>query len=69
MMRPGSRHWQVCDCRNKSFYSHQTMFNAKEARRARFLDVYPVIRDELVEYVRGHGLPELAVEWYRRVSR
>jgi hypothetical protein len=45
------------------------MSDAKDARRARFLDMYPVIRDELVEHVKQLGFPELAAEWYRRVSR
>jgi farnesyl diphosphate synthase len=54
---------------SRSFPSHHTMSNAKEARRTRFLDVFPVIRDELIHYMKQQGLPESAVEWYQRVSR
>ena len=45
------------------------MSDAKAARRARFLDVFLVIRDEVVKYIKQQGFPESAAEWYRRVSR
>ena len=45
------------------------MSDAKIARCARFLNVFLVIRDELVEHIKQQGLPESAAEWYRRVSR
>lgn len=40
----------------------------KAARRAKFEGVYAVIRDELIEHFAGEGMPEEAVEWYRKVS-
>jgi farnesyl diphosphate synthase len=40
----------------------------KAARRKRFEDVFPVIAEELLGYVRGEGMPKDAVEWYERVS-
>jgi farnesyl diphosphate synthase len=40
----------------------------KAARRKRFEDVFPVIAEELLGYVRGEGMPQDAVEWFERVS-
>ena len=37
------------------------------ARRAKFEGVFPKIRDELIEYFAGQGVPQDAVEWYRNV--
>ncbi|GFZ49391.1 (2E,6E)-farnesyl diphosphate synthase [Saitozyma sp. JCM 24511] len=38
----------------------------KAARRKRFEDVFPVIAEELLGYVRGEGMPQDAVEWFER---
>jgi farnesyl diphosphate synthase len=40
----------------------------KAARRKRFEDVFPIIADELLTYVKGEGMPKDAVEWYEKVS-
>ena len=57
-------------CLSVNFPFRRTMSDAKTAHRARFLDeVFPVIRDGLVEHIKQLGLPELAAEWYQRVSR
>jgi hypothetical protein len=40
----------------------------KAARRQRFEDVFPVIAEELLGYVRGEGMPLDAVEWFEKVS-
>lgn len=40
----------------------------KAARRKRFEDVFPVIAEELLGYIRGEGMPQDAVEWYEKVS-
>lgn len=40
----------------------------KAGRRKRFEDVFPVIAEELLGYVRGEGMPADAVEWYEKVS-
>ncbi|GLB41091.1 putative FPP GGPP synthase family protein [Lyophyllum shimeji] len=42
------------------------MASDKAARRARFEAVFDVIRDELVEYCKKEGLPDEALEWYRK---
>ncbi|PFH48501.1 hypothetical protein AMATHDRAFT_65350 [Amanita thiersii Skay4041] len=34
--------------------------------RARFEAVFPVIRDQLLEHVKGEGMPAPALEWYRK---
>jgi farnesyl diphosphate synthase len=39
----------------------------KAARRQRFEDVFPVIAEELLGYVRGEGMPQDAVEWFEKV--
>jgi farnesyl diphosphate synthase len=39
----------------------------KAARRKRFEDVFPIIADELLAYVKGEGMPQDAVEWYEKV--
>ncbi|KAG7097371.1 hypothetical protein E1B28_004721 [Marasmius oreades] len=38
----------------------------KAARRARFENIWSVIRDELVEHFKSHGMPQEAVDWYSR---
>ncbi|KAK4683593.1 farnesyl diphosphate synthase, partial [Tremellales sp. Uapishka_1] len=38
----------------------------KAARRKRFEDVFPVIADELLTYVKGEGMPADAVGWYEK---
>lgn len=40
----------------------------KAARRKRFEDVFPIIADELLGYVKGEGMPKDAVEWYEKVG-
>ena len=40
----------------------------KAARRKRFEDVFPMIADELLGYIKGEGMPKDAVEWYEKVS-
>ncbi|KAF9032431.1 isoprenoid synthase domain-containing protein [Panaeolus papilionaceus] len=37
----------------------------KAARRAKFEGVFEKIRDELIEHIKGEGMPEEAVEWYK----
>lgn len=39
----------------------------KAARRAKFEGVFEKIRDELIEHIKGEGMPEEAVEWYKNV--
>lgn len=41
--------------------------NDKAARRKRFEDVFPIIADELLGYVKGEGMPKDAVDWYENV--
>jgi farnesyl diphosphate synthase len=40
----------------------------KVAKRQRFLDVFPVLRDELVGYVKSTGSPEEVWGWFEKVS-
>jgi hypothetical protein len=40
----------------------------KAIRRHKFEHVFTVIRDELVEHFKQQGMPNDAVQWYRRVS-
>ena len=40
----------------------------KAARRKRFEDMFPVIADELLGYVKGEGMPKDALDWYEKVS-
>ncbi|KAG6819477.1 hypothetical protein H0H93_011445 [Arthromyces matolae] len=42
-----------------------TMATTKAARRAKFEDVFIVVRDELVAYLANEGLPDEVVDWYR----
>lgn len=51
-----------------NFPFRHTMSDAKTTRLVRFLDVFPVIRDELVKHVKQQGFPESVAEWYQRVS-
>ncbi|ORY35390.1 isoprenoid biosynthesis-related protein [Naematelia encephala] len=44
----------------------QTAANDKAARRKRFEDVFPIIANELLGYIRGEGMPKDAVEWYEK---
>ena len=55
-------------CLSVNFPFRRTMSDAKTARLVRFLDVFPVIRDELVKHVKQQGFPESVAEWYQRVS-
>jgi hypothetical protein len=45
-----------------------TSSDDKAARRKRFEDVFPLIADELLGYIKGEGMPKDAVEWYEKVS-
>lgn len=36
--------------------------------RDKFLSVWPSLRDELVDYVKGEKMPKDAVDWFRSVS-
>jgi hypothetical protein len=36
--------------------------------RRKFLDVFPIIKTELVEQFKSQGMPEEAVKWYADVS-
>lgn len=40
----------------------------KAQRRKKFEDAFQVIRNELLEHFAAQGMPEDAVDWYRRVS-
>lgn len=40
----------------------------KEAKRQRFLDVFPTLTEELVGYVKSTGSPEEVWGWFERVS-
>lgn len=46
----------------------QVTVSDKQARRQNFLDAWPVIRDEVLEYVKSQKFPDAAVEWFRNVS-
>ncbi|KAF5340074.1 hypothetical protein D9611_012343 [Ephemerocybe angulata] len=37
----------------------------KAARRAKFEQAFQTIRGELIEHIKGEGMPEEAVEWYK----
>ena len=41
---------------------------AKIAARKRFEDVFPLLVDELVTYLRSIKLPENAIEWFKEVG-
>ena len=41
---------------------------SKQDRRQRFIDVFPGIRDELIEYLANEKMPEEAQKWYKNVS-
>ena len=41
--------------------------STKQDRRQRFIDVFPGIRDELIEYLANENMPNDAQEWYRNV--
>ena len=40
---------------------------AKIAARKRFEEVFPLLVDELISYLRSIKLPENAIEWYKEV--
>ncbi|KAH7886779.1 isoprenoid synthase domain-containing protein [Phlebopus sp. FC_14] len=40
--------------------------DAKQQRRKKFEDVFPRIRDGLIEHMNGEKMPKEAVEWYHR---
>ncbi|KAL1937289.1 hypothetical protein VTO73DRAFT_13853 [Trametes versicolor] len=42
------------------------MADAKAQKRQKFEDVFAVFRDELLAYLRQEGMPQDAVDWYRR---
>ncbi|KAH9850535.1 farnesyl-diphosphate synthase [Lenzites betulinus] len=45
---------------------HTAMADAKAQKRARFEGVFNTLRDELLAYLRQEGMPQDAVDWYRR---
>jgi hypothetical protein len=40
----------------------------KAGKRQRFLDVFPILRKELVDYVKSTGSPEEVWGWFEKVS-
>ena len=40
----------------------------KAGKRQKFLDVFPVLREELVDYVKSTGSPEEVWGWFEKVS-
>ncbi len=44
------------------------MSTDKAARRVRFEGAWKVIKQELLDYITGKGMPKDAIEWYERVS-
>lgn len=38
-----------------------------QSSRDRFLGVWPQLRDELVEYMKGEKMPADAVSWFKKV--
>ncbi|PBK90970.1 Polyprenyl synthetase [Armillaria gallica] len=42
------------------------MLTDKAARRARFEGAWKVIKQELLDYITGEGMPKDAIEWYER---
>ncbi|KAI0757512.1 farnesyl-diphosphate synthase [Daedaleopsis nitida] len=42
------------------------MADAKAQKRAKFDAVYPILRDELLAYLKQEGMPEDAVSWFQR---
>lgn len=53
---------------NGSAPAEKKMKTDKEARRQKFLDVFPVLTEELVGYVKSTGSPEEVWGWFERVS-
>ena len=43
------------------------MADAKAQKRAKFEAVYPVLREELLAYLKQEGMPADAVSWFQRV--
>ena len=43
------------------------MADAKAQKRQKFEAVFPVLREELLGYLKQEGMPTDAVEWYQRV--
>lgn len=43
------------------------MADAKAQKRHKFEDVFAVLHDELLAYLRQEGMPQDTVDWYRRV--
>ncbi|RDX45501.1 farnesyl-diphosphate synthase [Polyporus arcularius HHB13444] len=42
------------------------MSDAKALKRQKFEAVYPILRDELLAYLKQEGMPEDAISWYKR---
>ena len=42
---------------------------SKAEKRAKFEQVFTVIRDELVDYFKAQGMPQDAVAWFTKVRR
>ena len=43
------------------------MADAKAQKRQKFEAVFPVLRDELLAYLKQEGMPTDAVDWFQRV--
>ncbi len=43
------------------------MADSKAQKRAKFEGVYPVLREELLAYLKQEGMPQDAVAWFQRV--
>ncbi|KAI0710465.1 farnesyl-diphosphate synthase [Cerioporus squamosus] len=42
------------------------MTDAKAQKRQKFEAVYPILRDDLLAYLKQEGMPEDAISWYKR---
>ena len=43
------------------------MADAKAQKRAKFDAVFPILREELLGYLKQEGMPTDAVDWFQRV--
>ena len=44
------------------------MADAKAQKRAKFEAVFPILREELLAYLKQEGMPSDAITWFQRVS-
>lgn len=47
---------------------HLFNMSISASSRDKFLSVWPGLRDELVDYMKGEKMPKDAVDWFRSVS-